>query len=210
VTKARRVLTGHGTHSDSVAGVSREAVPLARARLLLHQGRNADARALLDEVIALAEASDRQGRVIEALVLRALANDALGDESAALDDLRRAVTLAAPEGFVRVFLDAGPRMAKLLYRAGSPAAHRLLEAFPPAIRERSAIPSELSEPLSERERDILRLMARGLTYRQIASELMISINTVRYHVKSLYSKLQVSSRTLALARARDLHLLDGA
>jgi LuxR family maltose regulon positive regulatory protein len=210
VTKARRVLTGHGTHSDSVAGVSREAVPLARARLLLHQGRNADARALLDEVIALAEASDRQGRVIEALVLRALANDALGDESAALDDLQRAVTLAAPEGFVRVFLDAGPRMAKLLYRAGSPAAHRLLEAFPPAIRERNAILPELSEPLSERERDILRLMARGLTYRQIASELMISINTVRYHVKSLYSKLQVSSRTLALARARDLHLLDGA
>ena len=161
-------------------------------------------------MIALAEASDRQGRVIEALVLRALANDALGDESAALDDLRRAVTLAAPEGFVRVFLDAGPRMAKLLHRAGSPAAHRLLEAFPPAIRERSAIPSELSEPLSERERDILRLMARGLTYRQIASELVISINTVRYHVKSLYSKLQVNSRTLALARARDLHLLDGA
>jgi LuxR family maltose regulon positive regulatory protein len=86
----------------------------------------------------------------------------------------------------------------------------LLEAFPPAIRERSAAPSELSEPLSERERDILRLMARGLTYRQIASELVISINTVRYHVKSLYSKLQVNSRTLALARARDLHLLDGA
>lgn len=210
VTKARRALSSHGAYSGSVAGITREAIPLARARLLLHQGRSADARALLDEVIALAEAADRQGRVIEALVLRALAHDALGDESAALDDLRRAVVLAAPEGFVRVFLDAGPRMAKLLYRAGSAAAHHLLEAFPPAIRERSAAPSELHEPLSERERDILRLMARGLTYRQIASELIISINTVRYHIKSLYSKLQVNSRTLALARARDLHLLDEA
>ncbi|MCS6841792.1 MAG: helix-turn-helix transcriptional regulator [Roseiflexus sp.] len=66
----------------------------------------------------------------------------------------------------------------------------------------------LSEPLTIREREVLRLMARGLTYQQIASELIISVNTVRYHIKSLYSKLRVTSRSLALARARALRLLE--
>lgn len=98
--------------------------------------------------------------------------------------------------------------ADRLHRIGSAYANRLLEAFPPSVRERAAQVQELPEPLTDRERDVLRLMARGLTYQQIASELIVSVNTVRYHVKSLYSKLQVNSRTLALARARELRLLE--
>lgn len=207
-TRARHVLAGHSTAVETTAGATREALPLAHARLLLHQGRSADARALLDNILASAEQSGRRGRVIEALTLRALACDALNDETAALDDLQRALALAEPEGYVRIFLDAGARLTRLLHRIGSIYANRLLAAFPPSVRDRAADLLELPEPLTDRERDVLRLMARGLTYQQIASELIVSVNTVRYHVKSLYSKLQVNSRTLALVRARELRLLE--
>lgn len=208
VTRARHVLAGRSTAVETTAGATREALPLAHARLLLHQGRSADARALLDNILASAEQSGRRGRMIEALILRALACDALNDEAAALDDLQRALALAEPEGYVRIFLDAGARLARLLRRIGGVYANRLLEAFPPSVRDRAADLLELPEPLTDRERDVLRLMARGLTYQQIASELIVSVNTVRYHVKSLYSKLQVNSRTLALVRARELRLLE--
>jgi LuxR family maltose regulon positive regulatory protein len=207
-TKARHMLAGSSTEVEAAAGAMREALPLARARLLLHQGRTTDARALLDTVIASAEQSGRQGQMIEALILRALACDASSDEAAALDDLQRAMAMAEPEGYARIFLDAGARLARLLHRTGSVYANRLLEAFPPSVRNRLAHAQELPEPLTDRERDVLRLMARGLTYQQIASELIVSVNTVRYHIKSLYSKLQVNSRTLALARARELRLFE--
>ncbi|MDW8232156.1 MAG: LuxR C-terminal-related transcriptional regulator [Roseiflexaceae bacterium] len=208
VTKARRTLAGRGAAVETTTGAMREALPLAHARLLLHQGRNADARALLDDIVASARQSGRQGWVIEALLLRALACDALNDEAAALDDLRCALEMAEPEGYVRVFLNAGVRLARLLCRIGSAYAHRLLEAFPSSVRDCAADLLALSEPLTIREREVLRLMARGLTYQQIASELIISVNTVRYHIKSLYSKLRVTSRSLALARARALRLLE--
>lgn len=208
VTRARHALAGRGTEVEAAAGAVREALPLARARLLLHQGRTTDARALLDTVISSAEQSGRRGRMIEALTLRALACNALNDEAAALDDLQRALAIAEPEGYVRIFLNAGACLARLLHRIGNVYANRLLEAFPPSVRERAADVQELPEPLTDRERDVLRLMARGLTYQQIASELIVSVNTVRYHIKSLYSKLQVNSRTLALARARELRLFE--
>lgn len=208
ITKARHALASRGTDIEAVAGAVREALPLIRARLLLHQGRSADARAFLDNIIASAEQSGRQGRVIEALILRTLACAALNDEAAARDDLQRALAMAEPEGYVRIFLDAGARLARLLHRIGSAYAGRLLEAFPSSVRARVANLTESPEPLTDRERDVLRLMARGLTYRQIASELVVSVNTVRYHIKSLYSKLQVNSRTLALARAHELHLFE--
>lgn len=208
VTRARHALAGHSPTVKTTAGAIREALILAHARLLLHQGRSADARALLDNLLASAEQSGRRGRVIEALVLHTLACDALNDEAAALDDLQRVLAIAEPEGYVRIFLDAGARLARLLHRIGGVYANRLLEAFPPSVRDRAADLPALPEPLTDRERDVLRLMARGLTYQQIASELVVSINTVRYHIKSLYGKLQVNSRAMALVRARELRLLE--
>lgn len=163
-------------------------------------------------------------------MLRALANDAEGGEREAHADLARALALAAAEGQVRSFLDGGARLvARLAESAKRRAqndplrayAEQLLSAFSSELDGRSSSGLEstpvlrsalegsnaLTEPLTERELEVLRLMARGLTYQQIADSLIVSINTVRHHVKGIYGKLQVDTRTLALEQARELGLL---
>jgi LuxR family maltose regulon positive regulatory protein len=128
------------------------------------------------------------------------------------------LTLAEPEGYVRLFVDEGQPMVHLLALA---LAHgiapeyvaRLLAAFPDGMRPVAGrailapLPQPLLEPLSERELEVLRLMAGGLTYREIADHLIISINTVRHHTRNIHGKLGAHRRAEALARARDLGLL---
>jgi LuxR family maltose regulon positive regulatory protein len=187
---------------------------------------------ILDEQLGLAEEADATGRVIETLILEALALQAGGeiDQAMALL-LERALTLAAPERFTLTFLRHGAPMAELLREAaarGTAAGHgmaaafadRLLaartresrherpeaEAFPqPSVHRPSQAP--LLEPLSRRELEVLRLLATSLTGPEIAGELFISVNTVRTHTKSIYSKLGVHSRIEATERARDLGLV---
>jgi LuxR family maltose regulon positive regulatory protein len=170
-------------------------------------------------------------RVIELLVLQALAHDALGRRPEALAPLRRAVALAAPRGFKRVFLDEGRPMARLLYEVatddGAPFPHsgdggagaaqdyarRLLACFhlPRAAHEDeegSSDPNEtLIEPLSDRELEVLALIAEGLTNPQIAERLFISVHTVKSHASNLYGKLAVGNRTQAVQRAQALGIL---
>jgi LuxR family maltose regulon positive regulatory protein len=125
--------------------------------------------------------------------------------------LERALALAEPEGYVRVFVDEGPPMAALLEEAAkrriAPGyARRLLTAFGPA--EVSApVEQPLIEPLSERELDVLRLLATDLGGPEIARELVVSLNTVRTHTKSIYGKLGVNNRRAAVRRAEELALL---
>ena len=196
---------------------SREIIQTMLARAYLAQGEAEKALTVLEPLLPPAEAAGGLLRVIEVCLLKSLAWQVWGDLPAALSALERALTLAEPEGYMRLFLDEGPPAARLLYRAAErgirPAyAGRLLAAFPEAgaaftPRGPSASPSRLVEPLSERERQILQLIAAGMTNKEIAHKLVLSVNTVKVHTHNIYGKLSVSNRTQALAKARELGLL---
>jgi LuxR family maltose regulon positive regulatory protein len=132
--------------------------------------------------------------------------------------LERALTLAERGGFVRIFVDEGPQMARLLYEAVAQGispnyASRLLGAFPvseaqPTDLAKTKSPkSELVEPLSERELEVIQHLAEGLTNREIADRLYLSLNTVKVHTSNIYGKLGVHKRTQAVTRARALGVL---
>ena len=196
-----------------------EHITLARLLLARYQGERAEsflheAARLLERLLPAAEDGGRTGRVIEILVLRALAHQALGDIPAAQASLDRAVTLAAPEGYVRVFTDEGPLMTSLLKAAAKQGprqdyVRRLLAA---ATGAEYTGPTEqaLIEPLSERELDVLRLLGTDLDGPAIARELMVSLNTMRTHTKNIYTKLAVTNRRAAVRRAAELNLLPKA
>jgi LuxR family maltose regulon positive regulatory protein len=187
---------------------------LAIARVLLLKGDKAAlerALALLGHLLKAAEAEGRSGIQIEALALQALARWQRGEQADALIALERALRLAEPEGYVRLFADLGLPMARLLQQARSRAVlleyvEALLAAFggDPAIAPPEAA---LPEPLTSREQEILELVAAGLTNREIAERLVIASETVKKHTVSIYGKLSVRSRTAAVAKARQLNLL---
>ncbi len=185
---------------------------LVLARLLIAEGRSDEALALLEPLLPIAERRNRPGMVIEIYLLQALALQAQGDLDRAMAPLERALSLAEPEGYARIFLDEGEPVARLLYRAverGIAPAYggRLLAAFPalePAVRE---LPPEMVEALSDRELDVLRLIAEGLSNQEIAQRLVISLRTVKWHASNIYGKLGVKNRTQAVAKARSLGIL---
>ena len=193
---------------------------------------------LLERLLKAAEEGGRAGSTIEILLLQALAHQAQGDIPAALMPLHQALTLAEPEGYVRIFVDEGEPMRLLVldFRLWIETQSRiqdhklisyidkLLAAFaPPAAMPQSktlALAPERSagagvskpnptmlEPLSHRELEILQLIAQGLSNREISKRLFLALNTVKGHNQKIYSKLQVQSRTEAIARARELDLL---
>ena len=188
------------------------------ARILIKQRRLAEALNLLRPLLAPAEAGDRTTRVIEILLLQALALEAGADTDQALETLERALAMAEPEGFQGIFVDEGPSLAHLLLEAATRGIKRdyvdaLLAQFGDAGNEglRTAKPSgtssvvgpsSLLDPLSERELEVLELVAAGLTNREIATRLFLSLNTVKSHTRSIYPKLGAHSRTQAVARAR--------
>jgi len=192
-----------------------EHVTLARLLLARHTtGRGAtcleDATSLLNRLLAAAEEGGRTATVIETLVLQALAEQARGDIAAALASLERAVSLAEPEGFVRVFADEGPPMAallKALARKKATSHLRRLLAATATTAHAAPVTQALVEPLSERELDVLRLLGTDLDGPDIARELSVSLNTMRTHTKNIYAKLGVTSRRGAVRQAQQLNLL---
>jgi LuxR family transcriptional regulator, maltose regulon positive regulatory protein len=169
-----------------------------------------------------AEEGGRKGSVIEILVLQAIAFQAQGDLPPALLPLPHALALAEPEGYVRIFLDEGPGMMQLLRETSrseiiprqglSAYPEKLLAAFEVEKRksaDKSPLPpaQPLIEPLSQRELIILQLIAQGLSNREISERLFLALSTVKGHNRKIFDKLQVQSRTEAVARARELGLL---
>ncbi len=205
----------------------REFEHITLARLLLSQAATeaaassiAEAIGLLERLHRAAEDGGRMGSVIEILVLQALAHQLQGDLPAALAHLERALTLAEPEGYMRLFLDEGAVMAHLIGEAAAqgimPAyTGKLLAAFAAKRQAPAGEPTQpappasasLIEPLSQRELEILRLFQTELSGPEIAQELVIALSTVRTHTKSIYSKLNVNSRRAAVRRAVDLGLI---
>ena len=187
---------------------------LAIVRVLILKGDTASIHRsvfLLERLIPTAEADGRIGIVIEGLALRAMADWQRNQQTEALVSLERALRLAEPEGYIRLFADFGFSMARLLHEARSRDVMRdyigeLLKAFSSDID--FSAETTLAEPLTAREQDVLNLMAAGLTNREIGDELVISPQTVKKHAANIYGKLGVSNRTEAATRARELDLLD--
>jgi LuxR family maltose regulon positive regulatory protein len=192
-----------------------ETIALAVARALIARGDAPaldPALALLERLRAAAEAEGRTGIAIEALALQALARWRLGEVPRALTALEQALRLAEPEGYLRLFVDLGLPMARLLQEARSRTVRRayvqtLLAGFAGAFAA-PAPGAALPEPLTGRELEVLRLLAAGLTNREIAAQLVISPETVKKHSANIYAKLGAANRTQAVARARELDLLD--
>ncbi len=165
----------------------------------------------MERLLAAAKEGHRTGSVIEITVLQALDHHARGDMPAALAALEQALTLAEPEGYVRVFLDEGPPMTTLLRAAAQHGRAARLRPPPPrsgqrARRAPAPVQRGLVEPLSERELHVLRLLRTDLSGPDIARELTVSLNTIRTHTKSIYAKLSVNNRRAAVRRADELDL----
>ena len=222
-----------GLHADDTSSYLQEAEYLTLARVHIARRRNDPAHTLaavlglLDRLLAAAEEGGRTHSVIEILTLRALAWQAQGETQLALTNLERALALAAPEGYVRMFLDEAAPMAALLVAIArrelpiAAYAATLLAAFPgsalhlpsadPLISEQQEAKRQplglLAESLSAREIEILRLIEIGHSNQAIAETLIIAVSTVKKHVNNIFGKLAVESRTQAVMRARELNLL---
>ncbi len=216
----------HTAPGGPLPAFAREIQQTTLARVHLAKGQPELALQLLAQADASAEAGGRPGRNIEIYALQALALHASGHSPEALAHLQRCLSLAEPEGYVRLFLDAGEPMrlqiSKLrsgLERQQHPTQDekarrllsyldRLLATFvSPRPQEAMAPTPDLPEPLSERELGVLRLIAEGCSNQEIAARLVLTLHTVKKHTGNIFGKLGVASRTQAVARARQLDLL---
>ncbi len=202
---AQRWAADSGLSADDDPDYLREYEHLTLACVLLASGRAVEATRSIERLRTAAEQGGRIGSLVEALVLLALARRATDDPRAreAFDD---ALILAAPERLVRVFLDAGPQANALLHNA---ARHgRAVDLAAAILAGSGATPTRhpLVDPLTDRERDVLRLLRTDLSGPEIAAELVVSLNTVRTHTKNIFSKLGVTNRRAAVRRAEELGL----
>jgi LuxR family maltose regulon positive regulatory protein len=222
--KAQRWAREQGLSVDDEPSYLREFEHITLARVLIARYKNDPVDASIHEAIGLlerllnaAEAGSRMGSVIEILMLLALAHAAQGDIPLALVSLERALTIAEPEVYVRLFVDEGEAMRLLIEKQSrnrdhplSGYADKLLAAFTqPVAALKSVIihqKSDMIEPLSERELEVLKLLRTDLNGPEIAQQLIVSLNTLRTHTKNIFNKLGVNNRRAAVRRAEELDL----
>jgi LuxR family maltose regulon positive regulatory protein len=229
---ALRWAGGHkGKLSESLPVHLHEFQQISLARVYLAQEDFMKTIKTLDGIHSQAEAASRIAHVIDIQLLKAQAFKGLNKTETAIECLESALILAEPEGYMQKFVEHGVPMARLLREAAERSTlpsyiNSLLAAFdaqrepvgttsqrqvggPEVVSSRAPTlsPSSPFEPLTERELEVLCLMAEGLTYNEIADQILVSLNTVRTHVKNIYSKLFVHKRSQAIAKARDLNLL---
>lgn len=223
---ANRWAQEHHQHWESSYSHPNELMAILRARLWIAQGNVSEAIETLDQALPRARTAGRWGVVIELLVLQALALSIEHQIPPAVAALEEALRLAEPEGYARIFLDEGEPMARLLrmvYRSREKGKRdyeaRLLERLLPAEvpapsdspETQPVRPSNrpvLIDPLTERELEILRMIAEGHSNQDIAERLVITLGTVKAHISHTYTKLDVRSRTQAISKADQLHLLN--
>lgn len=213
-----------GVDPSAAPAFQRETEQVTRARILLAQGNWEEATAMLHRLRRAAETAGRVSTVIETLVLQALAHEGRGGPDQAIGSLERALVLAEPGGYVRVFIDEGEPIASLLrHMVLGGAEPRYIGTLLAALDAREAGKGSSSprtrvgatgardqgliEPLSERELEVLQLIAAGKSNREIARELIVTVGTVKKHINNIFGKLDAHSRTQAVARARELNLV---
>lgn len=193
-------------------------LPISQARVYLAQGNASATLALLAPLRQQMETKGWQDERLQIMILQAIALQAHGDLGQAVQLLGEALALAAPGGFIRIFVDEGLPMARLLSKTAVRGimpgyCNKLLTVFEvegQKITHEPAPPSpaqSLTDPLTNRELEILTLIAAGQKNKEIAEQLVISLNTVLYHTKNIYSKLGVTKRTLAINKAKELNLI---
>jgi LuxR family maltose regulon positive regulatory protein len=188
-------------------------LPLSQARVHLAQGNPSEALAVLEPFRKHIESKGWKDEQLKAMILQAIALQAQDETDKAVQMLAEALALAEPGGFIRIFVDQGLPMAQLLSEAAAQGimpgyAAKLLTAFE-AEKQMTAVKSSqpLVEPLSQRELEVLHLIAQGLSNDEIGKRLFLALDTVKGHNRRIYDKLQVQRRTEAVARARELGLL---
>lgn len=211
VAAAARWASARGLRADEDIVDGDEILHLALARVLAARGLTDDAVGICGRLIGAAEASGLAGPALPALICQSLALLARGDAAGALEALGRALALAEPGGYVRVFVDEGAVMAGLLRRAAARGiaprqVHALLSAFAGVDVASPDTARPLNGLLSAREREVVDLLARGRTNREIARALVVEDATVKTHLNNIFRKLDVRNRTEAVARVRALDL----
>jgi len=194
----------HQLLPEEAPGFGRELEQIILVRVLLAQDHHGEALDLLNRLAGVAQAGGRDGRLIEMLALQAIALQAQGKADSALAVLSKCLSLAEPEGYVRIFLDEGDPVAALFELRKQRGAwseprltryvDKLLAAFESGKQKGETHPATLSsqlliEPLSERELEVLRLLAEGLSNREIAERMVVAVGTVKTHIHNIYGKL---------------------
>jgi LuxR family maltose regulon positive regulatory protein len=215
-TKARIQLY-QGNVDEAAQLAQNNVIPLMQARVLIAQGNPSAALAVVESQRQQAEAKKMLQKLLLVKAVQSVALFANAEKDPAVQVLAEALALAEPGGYIRLFVDEGALMAELLLEAASRGIRpdyiaRLLAAFegePKEERQAASVPapSSLIEPLSQRELEILGLIAQGLSNREIGERLFLALDTIKGHNRKIFDKLQVQSRTEAIARARELDLL---